>query len=124
MLNRRRQVWVMLPLCFVFLPALLILYLFSLLPHLHPCGVIGNICHSGSVGLPHSAGRAHFLWGTVLHSHNDGKYKGLCVGWWVHSLKRINFNQMIGTLTFSLPSTSSFRTGKCWSHCLWEPSTG
>lgn len=33
----------------------------------------GDISKSGSAGLPHSVGRAHFIWGAIIHSHNDGK---------------------------------------------------
>lgn len=62
--NSQYQAWVMPPTPF-FVRLAHTIYLL--------CGVIGNICHSGSFGLPRSAGRAHFLWGTVVHSHNDGK---------------------------------------------------
>lgn len=62
--NSQYQAWVMPPTAFFVCLAHTVYLL---------CGVIGNICQSGSFGLPHSAGRAHFLWGTVVHSHNDGK---------------------------------------------------
>lgn len=33
----------------------------------------GNFSDTSSVGLPHSAGRAHLIRGSIIHGYNDGK---------------------------------------------------
>lgn len=85
--------------------------------------IVGNICYSGSVGLPHSAGRAHLVWGTIIYSYDDGKGRARCglVGPFA-KVTQYNklFNTFIMSLSFSflmyassLSPTLSFRTGRC-----------
>lgn len=58
---------------FSFITHLRSVFIFFLL-HIH-LGVVGNFCNSGSAGLPHSVGRAHFIRGTIIYGYNDGKCK-------------------------------------------------
>lgn len=73
--------------------------------------IVGNICYSGSVGLPHSAGRAHLVWGTIIYSYDDGKGRARCglVGPFA-KVTQYNklFNTFIVSLSFSFLMYASF----------------